>query len=393
MSLSVCLKLLLVMSALIGAPVWAQAGHPFGVPEQSTVLAAPEALQGFFGYVSFWQSQFYRQLTDAVRQWQTQGGWGGLLVGLSFAYGVFHALGPGHGKAVIASYVLANRQTARNGAILALAASTVQALVAIAVVSVLAVVFNVTSAVMNEATRWLEACAYAMVVLLGLTLVWRKAVRPLVRAWHARAQVKAGFLGHDVDQGPVHDHDHRNGNGNGHGHGPDHRHVDDERDGEDHGHFDGGHAAHSHHPSHMDHSHRHDHDHAHDDCCGHAHVPAPETMEGPLSVRRAWVAILAIGLRPCSGALIVLVFALAQDFYLAGIVSALAMGAGTGLTVALLAVLSAWAGMATTRLGGLLSSRAAIWVRYAIESVAALMVLALGVLLLGAALVGGGAAG
>lgn len=114
-------------------------------------------------------------------------------------------------------------------------------------------------------------------------------------------------------------------------------------------------------------------------------------MAGALNWRRAWVAILAIGLRPCSGALIVLVFALAQDFYLAGVASALAMGVGTGITVALLAVLSVWAGSATTRLGGMLSSRAAVWVRYVIEATAAVLVLALGALLLGAALVGGAA--
>ena len=107
-----------------------------------------------------------------------------------------------------------------------------------------------------------------------------------------------------------------------------------------------------------------------------------------MSLRGAWIAIVAVGLRPCSGALIVLVFALAQDFYFAGIASALAMGAGTGMTVAALAMLSAWARQASTRVSGLLSSRAALWTRYAIESAAALLVLTLGLLLLSATLQG-----
>jgi len=359
---SIVLIVLLVLGGVFGGQVWAQAAHPFGAPEQGVSAGGPDVLRRFFGFVSYWQSHFYRQLTGAVRAWQEQGGWGGLLIGLSFAYGVFHALGPGHGKAVIASYVLANRQTARNGAVLALAASLVQALVAIALVSVLALVFNVTAGVMNEATRWLEITAYAMVVVLGLMLVWRKALRPLVRAANGGAD-------HARDQRHAHGH---HSDAHAHQHAGDHPHAHD----------------HQH-----DHGHAHSHAHSHDDCCGHAHVPPPETMAGALSLRRAWVAILAIGLRPCSGALIVLVFALAQDFYFAGVASALAMGVGTGLTVAMLAVLSVWAGSATTRLGGMLSSRAAIWVRYAIESMAAVLVLALGALLLGATLFGSGTGG
>jgi hypothetical protein len=123
----------------------AQGAHPFGVPESGAGLGGPGWLAGVFGQVSVWQTHFYRQLTAAVRAWQADGGaW--LLIGLSFAYGVFHALGPGHGKAVISSYVLANRQTARNGALLALVSSLVQALVAIAMVAVLALVFNATAA-------------------------------------------------------------------------------------------------------------------------------------------------------------------------------------------------------------------------------------------------------
>ncbi|MGH8817176.1 MAG: nickel/cobalt transporter, partial [Achromobacter pestifer] len=159
----------------------AQGAHPFGVPESGTGMGGPGWLASFFGQVSVWQSHFYRQLTGAVRAWQAEGGAAWTLIGLSFAYGVFHALGPGHGKAVISSYVLANRQTARNGALLALASALIQALVAIAMVAVLAIVFNATARTMNEATRWLELVSYALVTLLGAWLVWVKAIRPLLR--------------------------------------------------------------------------------------------------------------------------------------------------------------------------------------------------------------------
>ena len=343
----------------------AQGAHPFGVPESGAGLGGPGWLASFFGSVSVWQSHFYRQLTGAVRAWQADGGAAWALMGLSFAYGVFHALGPGHGKAVISSYVLANRQTARNGALLALASSLIQALVAIVMVAILAVVFNATAATMNQATRWLELASYALVTLLGAWLVWVKAVRPLLRrfgdsrpvsAAGASALKGAAALRAIAVHAPT----------------PGHPHA--------HARFDG-HAVAG------------EHVHAHDaiDCgCGHAHAPAPEQVAGPLDWRRAWSAILAVGLRPCSGALIVLVFALSQGFFLAGVASALAMGLGTGLTVAALACLAVAAGGAATRLGRRLSGAGAARLRYAVEALAALAVLLLGVMLLGGMVAAGG---
>ncbi|MCI1835386.1 nickel transporter [Achromobacter sp. HNDS-1] len=366
--------------ALFVALAWAgeaaaQGAHPFGVPESGGAgLGGPGWLAGFFGQVSAWQTHFYRQLTAAVRAWQADGG-GWLLIGLSFAYGVFHALGPGHGKAVISSYVLANRQTARNGALLALLSSLVQALVAISMVAVLALVFNATAASMNQATRWLELASYALVTLLGAWLVWVKAIRPLWRRRSSAARVAAA---------PARPATPAVAGGPG---------------------LKGAAALRAitvqaaapraqpalHEPAHVHGHHRHDHPHHDDACgCGHAHVPPAEQMAGPLNWRRAVSAILAVGLRPCSGALIVLVFALSQGFFLAGVASALAMGLGTGLTVAALACLAVAAGGAADALGARLSSAAAARLRYAVEALAALAVLALGVLLLGGMLAGGG---
>jgi ABC-type nickel/cobalt efflux system permease component RcnA len=138
------------------------------------------------------------------------------------------------------------------------------------------------------------------------------------------------------------------------------------------------------------HHHHDQHDHDHDCGCGHAHVPAPDQVAGALNWRRAGSAILAVGLRPCSGALIVLVFALSQGFFLAGVASALAMGLGTGLTVAALACLAVAAGGAATRIGNRLSSAGAARLRYGVEALAALAVLLLGVMLLGGMVAGGG---
>lgn len=387
---------LLLLLGGMGAAA-AQGAHPFGVPESGAGMGGPGWLASFFGQVSVWQSHFYRQLTGAVRAWQADGGAAWTLIGLSFAYGVFHALGPGHGKAVISSYVLANRQTARNGALLALASALIQALVAIVLVAVLALVFNATAATMNQATRWLELASYALVTLLGAWLVWIKAIRPLLpgrRQGAVAGTVPATASTHAV---PMAGAASTTGALPPRGAPPEGAPPEGAPPK---GASPKGAAALNAIPVYasaasvtvgLSHHHLHHHHHHHDDCgCGHAHVPAPEQVAGSLSWRRAASAILAVGLRPCSGALIVLVFALSQGFFMAGVASALAMGAGTGLTVAALACLAVAAGGVATRVGQRLSSKGAARLRYSVEALAATAVLLLGVMLLGGMLAGGG---
>ncbi|AYD67173.1 nickel transporter [Achromobacter sp. B7] len=403
--------LLLLLGGMSAAA--AQGAHPFGVPESGAGMGGPGWLANFFGQVSVWQSHFYRQLTGAARAWQADGGAAWTLIGLSFAYGVFHALGPGHGKAVISSYVLANRQTARNGALLALASALIQALVAIVLVAVLALVFNATAATMNQATRWLELASYALVTLLGAWLVWIKAIRPLlpgrrqgavagtVRATTSKRAVPMAGAGLTTGASPPRGAPPRGAPPEGappKGASPK---GAPPKGASPKGASPKGAAALNAIPVYasaasvtvgLPHLHQHHHHHHHhDDCgCGHAHVPAPEQVAGSLSWRRAASAILAVGLRPCSGALIVLVFALSQGFFMAGVASALAMGAGTGLTVAALACLAVAAGGAATRVGQRLSSKGAARLRYSVEALAAMAVLLLGVMLLGGMLAGGG---
>jgi nickel/cobalt exporter len=130
-----------------------------------------------------------------------------------------------------------------------------------------------------------------------------------------------------------------------------------------------------------DHSH---HDHAHHDhasAWGHAHAPEPEELAGPGGWRRGLSAVVAVGARPCSGAIIVLVFALAQGLFWAGVVATFVMGLGTAITVAAIATIAvgakAWAKrFADTRSGyGMLAMRG-------IEVGAAVVIIAFGTLLL-----------
>ncbi len=100
---------------------------------------------------------------------------------------------------------------------------------------------------------------------------------------------------------------------------------------------------HGHHHHDHGHSHGHDHDHDHEDeahAWGHAHAPEPSELKGPHWLRRGLSAIVAVGLRPCSGAIIVLVFALAQGLFWIGVASTFVMGLGTAITVAIVATIA-----------------------------------------------------
>ncbi len=313
----------------------AQSAHPFATPEQRLSIPTSGWFAEFAGQMAAWQGQFYRQLTGAVRAWKQDGWAAWLLLGLSFGYGVFHALGPGHGKAVLTAYVLANKETIRNGAILAMLSAFLQALVAIALVAIAAGVLQVSGVAMNRATWWLEIASYGLMVALGAWLVVKHVLKPLLSAFRDRRSAHAVHTQH----------------------------------------------THAHH-SHEGHACNHD----HDENCGHVHMPDPALIAGPLNWSKALSAIMAVGLRPCTGAIFVLVFSLAQGFFIAGIAAALAMGLGTGLTVAALACSSLWISQAAVQSD---SASQRLWQKalmLVLQALASVAVLAFGLLLLSAAL-------
>ncbi|AMN39844.1 high-affinity nickel-transporter [Rhodoplanes sp. Z2-YC6860] len=350
----------------------AQAANPFGGPKPPA--ATPSPSDGLIGWMFAKQAEFYRDLSRIIRAAKSDGSAVWTLLGVSFVYGIFHAAGPGHGKAVISSYLVANEETWRRGIVLSFASALLQAIVAVAIVGVAAVLLNATAGQMCSAERVIELVSYALIALVGARLIWVKgrgflsAARSLGRPLHA--------VGAAVT--PPHDHKHHDHDHHGHDHHHDHAHHDHAHDhGHDHDHH---HHDHGHH-----HGHGHDHHHhgedEHASAWGHAHGPEPEELAGPGGWQRGLSAIVAVGLRPCSGAIIVLVFALAQGLFWAGVAATFMMGIGTAITVACIATLavafrSAAKQIATTRSGyGMLTMRG-------IEVGAAVLVLAFGVLLL-----------
>lgn len=239
------------------------------------------------------QHRLHRQLAEAVKSLKTEGslGAGFILVAVSFLYGVFHAAGPGHGKAVISSYVLANGATVRRGITLSFLAAIVQAGTAIAIVSILAIFLNAAGIQIRNVAQRFETASGLLIALTGLWLLalyLRRRISP----------APAAFV-----QADVHPHAHDHG-GHTHGHGDAHHHHDE---------------AYS---------------------CGHAHMPDAAAIGKNWSLSNAAAMVLAIGIRPCTGAILVLVFALTQGLFWAGVGATFAMAIGTAITVSALAVLA-----------------------------------------------------
>ena len=120
------------------------------------------------------QAEFYRQFSGLIRAAKADGSAAWSLMGLSFLYGIFHAAGPGHGKAVISSYLVANEETWLRGVVLSLASALLQAVVAIAVVGIAAALLNLTAPRMNSAINTIETISYALIAVIGVRLLWVK---------------------------------------------------------------------------------------------------------------------------------------------------------------------------------------------------------------------------
>jgi ABC-type nickel/cobalt efflux system permease component RcnA len=229
-------------------------------------------------YVQEQQRSLHRELTDAVKALRANPSlataWS--LILLSFLYGVFHAAGPGHGKAVISTYLLTHESRLKRGIGLAVGASMLQAVTAIVIVQVFVALVGWTRREAQGSVGWLESFSFALIGALGLYLMAR-AGRSLYRAW--RPATASGDNAHD----------------HGHAHGAD---------------------------------------------CGHQHMPDPAALDKPLTLKAAAAMIFSIGIRPCSGGVLVLIFAEVLGLAWAGVVAVFAMAVGTAITVSSLAALA-----------------------------------------------------
>ena len=297
--------------ALVTAASLAHAQSPLGIgTAEPSFQPTGGPFAPLFLYVNYEQQAFYRALTGALKAMRQDPWQLASLIGLSFAYGVFHAAGPGHGKGVISAYLVADEKALRKGFALSLAAALVQALVAIAIVAIVSLALRATAATMNKLAMNVELASFLAVALLGAVFAWRKAGKFLGVVALARNPYAA---------------------------------VQDD--------------------------------------CDHVHMPPPEELGRLTRLRDMAGVALAAGIRPCAGALIVLVFALSQGVFAAGIAATFAMALGTALTTGAIAALAVFFKAAALRIAGGRGASGAIAIA-GLELLAAAFVFVLGASLL-----------
>ncbi|MFP5479968.1 MAG: nickel/cobalt transporter [Alphaproteobacteria bacterium] len=244
------------------------------------MLWAVGALGGLAAWLEAAQRAAQERLAGAIRALR-RGEPGALAAfwGLCLAYGVLHAAGPGHGKLVIGGYGVARRVPVGRLAGLAVVSSLAQAAVAVALVYGLFAVLGL------ERGR-VEGAAEDWVTPIGHAMI---AALGLWLVWRGLRGISRLGHGHDHD----HDHDHPV-----HVHGPD---------------------------------------------CKHAHGPSLEAVAGVQGWRDALLLVAGIAMRPCSGALFVLIVTWQLGIALAGIAGAFAIGIGTALVTVGVALMAVWA--------------------------------------------------
>ena len=251
------------------------------------LLWALGGLDGFTAWAAASQREAQNALARALRHLRA-GEPGALLALLTvcFAYGFFHAAGPGHGKVLIGGYGVARRVRMVPLMAVAVASSLAQATTAVILVYGGVFVLGLTREAMVGLTEDIFApMSYAAIGMIGLWLAWR-GMRSFLRM-----------------QADAHDHDH-------------------------------------------DHDHPHDHHHhEHGDACGcgHAHGPDPAQVAALTGWRDTAVLIAGIAMRPCTGALFLLILCWRMGIDAAGIAGAYAMGLGTATITVAVAFLSVWA--------------------------------------------------
>ena len=237
--------------------------------QRKGALVVPSFWDDPVGNLRARQQSVYERLSGALKALRgenaTAAAW--TLLVLSFGYGVFHAAGPGHGKVVISSWLVATEQQLRRGILVSLLSAVVQALSAILLVTVILFVVHTAGVAARAIADIMESASYGFITLLGLYLI----ATSLQTFGQRRSQEPTVLCDHD-----------------GHHH-------------------------------------------------GHSHGPEARDLDRDWSMFKALSIAFAVGIRPCTGAILILLFAAAIGIYWAGILATFVMALGTALTVSAIA--------------------------------------------------------
>ena len=256
-----------------------------------------------------WQKDINEQIIELLNSAQTQLVASGFsLIFLAFIYGVLHSLGPGHGKLIVTTYLATHPTKVKISLILTVLSALLQALVAIIVVSVLLLLFNSTMREVNNEANHLISLSFYSVVILGSIVIWRNAKVLFKRSYSRPATIKIKTIK------PIINNINRNNHNNT---------LNTNKT-------------------------------QHNMCgCGHVHFANAKDINKADSFKEYLAIIFSVGLRPCTGAIMVLLFSNMLGLYWLGIVSALFMSVGTALTTSTIAIMTT---LGTKLIQGYLSS-------------------------------------
>jgi len=338
----VLLALTLVAAGIVAA---AAQTSPFGRGTPSTSVerkadapssaatGTPRLAERWFNQLQRWQSELTRALAVEVRAYKENGELApvfGILL-ISFLYGVGHAAGPGHGKAASAAYFGANRALVKHGIAMSALIGAIQAISAIAFVGAFALIFKVSQTQTVRSVLYVEIASYALIAMVGLWIAW------------------GGIIG----RGCTHDHSGLGAHGGEHDHAHDHGH-----------------------------GHHHGHDHAHHHGHAHNHAHRAHAVAKPMAGWRSMLPVaLASGIRPCTGAILILLFTLTQGIFAIGVLATVVMSLGTFLVVAAIGLVAIYVRRAASRAGGA-SERLANAAQRAVSLTGGLVVFGFGALFL-----------
>ncbi len=318
---------LLLLNGFMGC--WCGQPHS-GEAWFASVLQAPQFLVDLWQWALSQQAALNRSMVASARAIRHAEPWSATLslTGIAFAYGVLHAAGPGHGKAVISTWVLANGETVRRGIAIAFLAAVLQALSAIVLVGALLLAMGQAGRAALKMEASLEALSWILIALVGVAMLWSQArphlaipdrlavpIAPLRQQWR-QVLTRFGLAAHEANC-----------------------------------------------------------------ACGEAHMPSPHKLRADWSWREAMPIALSVGIRPCTGAILLLAFTNGMGLLWAGILGAVAMAIGTALTVSSLAAMAVFSRDLAIRVwgGGLGAGTGSGRARAIFRILAALALVAIGI--------------
>ena len=279
----------LLLASLLAAPLaLAATGGADPVPVAVEIV---EEDGGFFERVGDVLTDFQRRANDEVafhmNAIERGENFGAFLVALAvaFAYGAVHALGPGHGKFVVVSYFLGREARVMRGVVMAVQIAIVHVIAAVVIVWLADLVLRGGFGLGLSDVPGVRAASFLIIVGIGLYMLCQAV----------RASLGRRTQGHDHDLGHDHGHDHH----------------------------------------HHDHSHHHHHGHSH----SHGHGSRAE----------GGILALAAGMVPCPGAVLIMLYAVANDMIVPGSLLVAAMSLGIGSSICVLGVSAILARQAAMR--------------------------------------------